>query len=70
MPRRRVMQRAVLAAGLVLASGCHGRNEPANPGRPAPGSVAQTTPAPQSGRDAAEPARQAGRHGSHPRRSR
>ena len=47
MPRRRVMQRAVLAAGLVLASGCHGRNEPANPGRPAAGSVAQATPAPQ-----------------------
>ncbi len=47
MPRRREMQRAVLAAGLVLAAGCRGRNEPANPAAPATGSVAQAIPAPQ-----------------------
>jgi Protein of unknown function (DUF1553)/Protein of unknown function (DUF1549) len=44
MPRRRVMQWAVLAAGLVLAAGCRGGNEPANPARPAAVPVAQTSP--------------------------
>src|SRR5262245_54939115 len=45
MPRR-MMEWAVIAAGFVLASGCHGRDEPAKPAPPAANPVAQAAPSP------------------------